>query len=391
MRKFAAGTVVALSIFVVVSSSAIQWPWQSGTPKPTAAAPAPAPAPQVRGPVQSGGSSPDDVARFLAGMPLPKVSPLAPLTNDPTWQEHAANFEKAFAKLNTKRLAKVRTWEAQYFPEAHEKIPVAYYMFSGPDFLYVDQFFPKADVYILCGKESMGPPPDPLHITNLADALHNLEEAMQPSIRFSFFITKDMKVSLDSQELKGVLPILYVFLARADKSIRDVTFGSLSGGGSFQPGRAGAGGSPGVRIQYIDNHSGQEQTLYYFTTDISDGGVGSSGFLKFCNQFGVGGSFLKASSYLMFEEGFGRIRDFILDHSKTIVQDDAGIPLANFNRDKWNVRVFGTYLGPIEIFKQHYQPRLKELFDQSAPPPIEFNFGYRWNYKESHVIVATRS
>jgi hypothetical protein len=331
------------------------------------------------------------VARFLAGMPLPKVSPLAPLTNDPAWQEHAANFEKAFAKLNTKRLAKVRTWEAQYFPESHEKIPVAYYMFSGPDFLYVDQFFPKADVYILCGKESMGPPPDPLHITNLADALHNLEEAMQPSIRFSFFITKDMKVSLDSQELKGVLPILYVFLARADKSIRDVTFGSLSGGGSFQPGRAGAGGSPGVRIQYIDNHSGQEQTLYYFTTDISDGGVGSSGFLKFCNQFGVGGSFLKASSYLMFEEGFNRIRDFILDHSKTIVQDDAGIPLADFNRDKWNIRVFGTYLGPIEIFKQHYQPKLKELFDQSAPPPIEFNFGYRWNYKESHVIVATRS
>ena len=392
MRRFAAGTIVAASIFVVVSSSsAIQWPWQSGTPKPTAAAPAPAPAPQVRGPVQSGSSSPDDVARFLAGMPLPKVSPLAPLTNDPAWQEHAANFEKAFAKLNTRRLAKVRTWEAQYFPESHEKIPVAYYMFSGPDFLYVDQFFPKADVYILCGKESMGPPPDPLHITNLAGALHNLEEAMQPSIRFSFFITKDMKVSLDSQELKGVLPILYVFLARADKSIRDVTYGSLSGGGSFQSGRAGAGGSPGVRIQYIDNHSGQEQTLYYFTTDISDGGVGSSGFLKFCNQFGVGGSFLKASSYLMFEEGFGHIRDFILDHSKTIVQDDAGIPLANFNRDKWNVRVFGTYLGPIEIFKQHYQPKLKELFDQSAPPPIEFNFGYRWNYKESHVIVATRS
>jgi hypothetical protein len=391
MRKFAVGTIFALSIFVFVSSSsAIQWPWQSGTPKPTAAAPAPAPTPQVRGPVQSGGSSPDDVARFLAGMPLPKASPLAPLTNDPAWQEHSANFEKAFAKLNTKRLAKVHTWEAQYFPESREKIPVAYYMFSGPDFLYVDQFFPKADVYILCGKESMGPPPDPLRITNLAGALHNLEEAMQPSIRFSFFITKDMKVSLDSQELKGVLPILYVFLARADKSIRDVTYGSLSGGGSFQPGRAGAGGSPGVRIQYIDNHSGQEQTLYYFTTDISDGGVGSSGFLKFCDQFGVGGSFLKASSYLMFEEGFGRIRDFILNHSKVLVQDDAGVPITYFNRDKWNIRVFGTYLGPIEIFKQHFQPKLKELFDQSAPPPIEFNFGYRWNYKESHVIVATR-
>jgi hypothetical protein len=390
MRKFRAGPIVAMATFVALSSSsAIRWPWERDQPKPTEA-PAPAPAGPVRVPVQTRGLSPDDVARFLAGMPLPKVSPLAPLTNDPAWQEHSANFEKAFAKLNTRRLAKVHSWEAQYFPESREKIPVAYYMFSGPDFLYLDQFFPKADVYVLCGKESMGPPPDPLRITNLAGALHNLEEAMQSSIRFSFFITKDMKVSLESQELKGVLPILYVFLARADKSIRDVTFGSLSGGGSFQPGRAGAGGSPGVRIQFIDNHSGQEQTLYYFTTDISDGGVGSSGFLKFCNQFGVGGSFLKASSYLMFEQGFNRVRDFILDHSKIIVQDDAGIPITYFNRDKWNIRVFGTYVGPIEIFKQHFQPKLKDLFEQSNPPPIGFNFGYRWNYKESHVIVATR-
>src|SRR5437868_11574189 len=137
MRRFAAGTIVASSIFVVVSSSsAIQWPWQRGTPKPTAAAPAP----QVREPVQTGGSSPDDTARFLAGMPLPKVSPLAPLTNDPAWQEHAANFEKAFAKMNMRQLLKLHNWEAQYLPESHEKIPVAFYMFSGPDFLYVDQF-----------------------------------------------------------------------------------------------------------------------------------------------------------------------------------------------------------------------------------------------------------
>ncbi|MEY2555459.1 MAG: hypothetical protein QOF93_603 [Verrucomicrobiota bacterium] len=336
---------------------------------------------------------PDDTARFLAGMPLPKNSPLASLTNDPAWQEHAAYFEKIFAKMNRRRLLKLHNWEEQYFPEAKEHIPVAFYMFSGPDFLYVDQFFPKADVYILCGKESLGPPPDPLRIGNhLGAALHNLEEAMDSSLRFSFFITKDMKVSLDSQELKGTLPILYVFLARANKSIKDVTYGSLNEGGSFQQSRPGSGGTPGVRIDYIDNHSRQKQTLYYFTTDISDGGIASTpGFLRFCDHFGVGSSFLKSSSYLMFEEGFSRIRNFILDHSKTIVQDDAGIPIASFNRDKWNIRVFGTYLGPIEIFKQHYQPKLKEIFEQSGPPPIGFNFGYRWNYKESHVIVATRS
>ena len=335
---------------------------------------------------------PNDTARFLAGMPLAKNSPLASLESDPAWQEHAATFEKAFAKLNTRQLQKLHAWEAQYFPEARQNVPVAFYMFSGPDFLYVDQFFPKASVYVLCGKESIGPPPDPLAAPDLSAALHNLEEAMHSSLRFSFFITKDMKVNLQSQELKGTLPILYVFLARADKSITDVTFGSLNSGGTFEQSRPGSGGTPGVRINYTDNRSGQAQTLYYFTTDISDGGIASTpGFLKFCDHFGVGSSFLKSSSYLMFEEGFDRVRNFILDHSNTIAQDDAGIPLASFNRDKWNIRVFGNYVGPIEIFKQHYQPKLMELYQQSSPPPLQFNFGYRWNYKESNLIIATRS
>ncbi len=339
--------------------------------------------------VPAGAPPPNDTARFLAGMPPPKKSPLKPLTQNPAWQAHAVTFEKAFAKLNVRQLPKLHQWEAAYLPEAAQSIPVAFYMFSGPDFLYVDQFYPGADVYVLCGKEAIGPAPDPLHAADLASALHNLEDAMHSSLRFSFFITKDMKVDLRSQELKGTLPILYVFLARANKFINEVAFVSLGGNGVVQEGRGG--GTPGVRIRYTDNRTGAHQTLFYFTTDISDGGISSGpGFLKFCDRLGVGCSLLKSSSYLMFEEGFARIRNFILDHSKIIIQDDAGIPISHFNRDKWNIRLFGNYIGPIEIFKQFYQPKLQELYEQSNPPPIQFNFGYRWNYKQSNLIVAQR-
>ena len=124
---------------------------------------------------------------------------------------------------------------------------------------------------------------------------------------------------------------------------------------------------------------------------VDIGGIKAApGFLKFCQRLGVGSSFLKSSSYLMFENGFTTIRNFILEHSRIIVQDDAGIPLAYIDPGKWNLRFFGVYLGPINLFKQHYQPRLQQLFAQSNPPPLEFGFGYRWNYKEANVIVATR-
>ena len=333
-------------------------------------------------------AGPNDVARFLAGMPVPENSPLSPLTRDPAWQQHAAFFEEQFTKLNVRQLQKLHAWQETYLPESVQQIPVAFYMFSGPDFLYVDQFFPKAAVYVLCGKESLGPPPDPLRIANLSGALGNLENAMKSSLNTTYFITKDMKVDLHEQNLNGVLPILYAFIARADKSITNVTLGSLSSSGAFQE---GAHGTSGVRIRYTDSQSGDSQTMYYFTTDISDGGIKSTpGFLKFCQRLGVGSSFLKSCSYLMFENGFGTIRNFILDHSRLVVQDDSGIPIANLDPSKWNVRLFGVYLGPIELFKQHYQPRLRELFAQSNPPPLEFGFGYQWNYKEANLIVAER-
>jgi hypothetical protein len=344
-------------------------------------------------PVAPATAGPNDIARFLAGMPVSGNSPLAPLTRDPAWQAHSAFFEGEFTKLYQRQLQKLHAWVATYLPEVTQPVPVAFYMFSGPDFLYVDQFFSNASVYVLCGKESMGPPPDPLRIPNLAGALGNLENAMKSSLNTTYFITKNMKVDLQQQNLNGVLPILYVFIVRADKSITNVTFGALNSNGAFEEAAPGKKGSsiPGVRIRYTDNQSGNSQTLYYFTTDISDGGIKSTpGFLKFCERLGTGSSFLKSSSYLMFENGFGTIRNFILAHSNRIVQDDSGIPLAYFDPNRWNLRLFGVYLGPIDLFKQHYQPRLQELFRQSNPPPTDFGFGYRWNYKEANLIVAER-
>ena len=65
---------------------------------------------------------------------------------------------------------------------------------------------------------------------------------MKSSLSTTYFITKDMKVDLHEQNLNGVLPILYTFIARADKSISNVTFGSLNGSGAFQENALGKKG-----------------------------------------------------------------------------------------------------------------------------------------------------
>src|SRR5690348_7139116 len=77
-------------------------------------------------PLDSGGASPNDTARFLAGMPLDPHSPLAPLAQTPAWQEHAAFFENAFAKLTQGKFAKLHLWQDANVPELKDPIPVVY-------------------------------------------------------------------------------------------------------------------------------------------------------------------------------------------------------------------------------------------------------------------------
>jgi hypothetical protein len=269
-------------------------------------------------------------------------------------------------------------------------------MFSGPDFLYAHQFFPNAGTYILAGTEPIGPLPDVLRFGGpaLAPVLRNLQKSLNSVLSFSFFITQDMKSDLQNEQLKGTLPIFYVFLARAGKTITDISFITLDKRGQphpASPNEKSKSLTPGVKVTFSSAPGGAAQTLYYFTTDLSNEGIRAQpGFLKFCEAQGTGASLLKSASYLMFENGFTRVRDFLLEHSKAIVEDDSGIPIAAFDQSKWLLRFFGSYAGPIDLFKQYYQPQLLGLYQQSNPAPLSFGIGYRWSRRQSTLIIATR-
>ena len=167
-------------------------------------------------------------------------------------------------------------------------------------------------------------------------------------LSFSFFITKQMKTDLQAGKLSGTLPILYVFLARSGKTIRDVSPIALDDKGAayFANENPGPNATRGVRILFAGS-DGAERTLYYFSTDLSNSGVKVSGFLKFCATLAPGNSLLKSASYLLHSGNFTTVRDFILANSATIIQDDSGVPLAYYDPKQWRFFPFGRYLGPI--------------------------------------------
>jgi hypothetical protein len=334
-------------------------------------------------------ASTNDTARFLAGLPV-RETPLEALSRNQAWVDHATDFDKAWKELESRQLGKIRTWSADFLTDASNDKGPMLYMFSGPDILYAQAFFPNASTYVLAGLEPVGPVPDLQHLQPgvLFSSLANLRKSLNSVLSFSFFITKDMKVDLKQTQLSGTLPILYVFLERAGCKIDSVELVGLDKTGTFATGK---GTTPGVKIVFFGpGGAGAQQTLYYFETDLSNDGIKNRpGFIKFCEGLGTARSLLKAASYLMHLGEFTTVKDFLLTHTSTIVEDDSGIPIKNFDSAKWAVRYFGNYPGPIEMFKKNTQPDLAAIYKSSHPPALPFGFGYRWHPSQSSLILAT--
>src|ERR1700693_426929 len=92
------------------------------------------------GEVHSKPASANDTARMLAGIQPSFNSPLFALTRDPAWQQHANHFNSLFAKVKNRQLTRIQAWSRAKLTSPS---PVLFYMFSGPDFLYANAFFPN--------------------------------------------------------------------------------------------------------------------------------------------------------------------------------------------------------------------------------------------------------
>jgi hypothetical protein len=333
-------------------------------------------------------ATPNQQARYLAGLDL-QGTPLETLTREDAWQRHAAQFDKAWANLEERQLAKIRTWMPETVGYAYADPSPLFYMFSGPDFLYAHAFFPNASIYIMCGQEPVGALPDVTAISagGRASGLANLRNALNAILSYSFFITADMKNDLNKSQLGGTLPVIYTFLARSGCRIDSAELVRLNELGEFTEETSKT--TPGVRIRFT-GPAGRQQTVYYFTTDLSDWGIKSNpGFMAFCAKQGEGNGFVKAASYLMHGGNFTTVRGFLLNNARNLIEDDSGVPFRFLEPRQWSVGLYGNYPGPISLFKQHFQRDLDSAFKSSGGHKLPFGVGYQWRPGSSSLIVAT--
>jgi hypothetical protein len=82
------------------------------------------------------------------------------------------------------------------------------------------------------------------------------------------------------------------------------------------------------------------------------------------------------------------VRNFLLERSQFIIQDDSGIPLRSFTKG-WTVDCYGRYVPHVEMFGKFRQPDLAAIYAKDPPPPeLGFAFGYHWQPERGLLMMA---
>lgn len=326
----------------------------------------------------------NNIASFLGGTSPKSVGDFSAAFNSPGWKTHQATLNTAWEKAKIEKINPMREWAKT--EKIGKKSETLFYPFSGADFLHVYSANQDYSTYYLFGLEPPGEIPNKQNILNPAltsNILSTIYKSVDENLNQSFFHTKYMAVEFNNPILKGTIPVFMFFMNRMGvelTSISPVTFnekGEIVSAKDF---------SKGVRIGFIDN--GQNKELFYFSGDISNGGMTATPGLKnMVNRISKDAStMIKSASYLCHSSGFSIIKDMIISNSYSIMQDDTGVPYQFFDQSKWNIRHYGVYTGPISLFASRTQPDLKSAV-AGKEKPINFRYGYN---TPPNLMVAVR-
>lgn len=331
----------------------------------------------------------NDVANFIAGMPVDSTSEFYPLTQTPEWKAYSAEEKTAWDKF--KNVSNQATaWRNAEIPKAGEPFQTLFYPFGGPDYLFANIFFPKAKNYIMIGLENPGSVPqfNAADKKDLKKILALYKDAISDVIQLSFFRTNDMKVELKTKAIDGTAPLIMLFLVRSGKQIVDVQPMALNAEGKLtycdQKAKHEA-----VELKFRNPGDTAVHHIYYLSTNLADPALKENKpFYKFLENIDPSSySYIKSATYLMHKSYFSIIRNTVLSKSTLILQDDSGIAYKFFKKDEWNITLYGTYEKPINLFKDFYEPDLFEAFKKSSKP-LNYRIGY--NTKSSLLLAQKK-
>jgi hypothetical protein len=345
-----------------------------------------------------------DTAKLLAGISVSDRSELTLLQDTQLWSEHRYFFDRVWSQLEQQQLAPLGEWgQQELFPIEADNSTI-FYPFSNANFLQVYSLFPDSREYVLIGLEPVGNVPNlaylsekklELELQKIRSCLDNIfpinnyfSVEQNRSIRDNFLALSNSEI--DRFATVQALPMLYVFLAKTNNQIVSVEHIELDARGQIK--KLERGMSSGVKITFVTQGSSQLRSLYYFSADLSNEALETNPELvQFLNRRQRSITYLEKAAYLMHFDSFSQIEDLILARSSYLLQDDSGVPIDVLKQKAWDLKFYGNYTQPLDLFKDKYQPELWQIYhSQNNIKPLTFSSGYQSQSDRSNLMLAKK-
>ncbi len=303
--------------------------------------------------------------------------------NDSEYLNCLASINQRWETLLEKSLRHVQPWATQNIAPLITDANAVFYPFGGPDIAYATQFFPDAETYVLLGLEPIG---NFAHVEkNLSQksTIIALNEAISAYLDKGFFITSEMMTQLSNHHIRGCIYLLLFELNKLGYTILSIEDISINYDGKEVV--RGEGSLDALKIKCAKE--GKVKTIYYLRIDLTKEAKLPNVFNFMQSKKFV--TLIKSASYALHNKDFAKVRAFILNNSKAILQDDTGVPFYFFD-SKWSKYPFGVYTQPtLSVFEKFRQQTLSDFFAKNSPKPITFKIGYGFNQNRPNLLLAT--
>jgi len=334
---------------------------------------------------------PDTTARLLAGMQTgvpPHVN-----VSESVLREYAQAASAHWAQYERRIGKPMQKWARSELAPATGQ--VVFYPFSGPDFATVERMYPDASRYVLVALQRAGMPPA-LHkadASELGAFLARFGEAWKQFAQIGFFRTVDLDEEAKKPGLQaGTIGPLLAFAARAGYRVVALEPVQLDASGSDLEPHPGSRSDPAtwssVRIRLAKGTRNVQ--LDYVRMNLADSTFRSRPHLQaWIEGMAHHRTLLKGASHLLQTPRFSILRDALLAHAPSIVQDETGIEYSAL-RERFEVKLYGRFTKPHALFKKDAQRALAEAYqNQPDVKPLTFRVSYQ-RQPEANLQVAVK-
>jgi hypothetical protein len=338
---------------------------------------------------------------------------LPPALDTAALEEHCRWLAPVLARYRSAYLGRATPFFAAHRPTALP--PRVVYPFGGGDLLSALVVYPDAIEYTTLSLEHAG---DPRRIRGLdgpglAQSLTELRRRLKGLFAYAESTSENL-MQLERGDLPGQVSFFLVALAahgyepvslryfrlQPDGSLVYLTKDDLAHHEDERAQRLSTvWKSPDFSAAFsnaelVFRRPGQGSVLRvhrHIAANLSDDHVrGDPRILRHLESQGEVAAMTKAASYLLWAEGFRKIREYLLAHMVFMVSDSTGIPPEDAAKAGFVLETYGHFSGSYLAARKSVAEEYRRLWDEQPYRPLPFRFGYPDASGQNHLVLTLR-